>query len=179
MDALKKALTMGASMDANDEASRQFANHNAWDEKANETLVQSGVLVVRSLLLLNGAAVIAMLAFLSSTITADLPDSYARLVSGMVAILPMFGFGAFFAVIAAVFAYFVNYAYLWAHRQNTFHRETPYIRPVPWLNKGLTICGHVGTILAILTGFLAGAFFLYGLISITELASHAAWSSVR
>lgn len=74
----------------------------------NEQVVAGANLVLRSLLIINGGAVVALLAFVASMVTAEtlgLGDNIAELTAPLL----WFGWGVVASVVAMALAYLTNY----------------------------------------------------------------------
>jgi hypothetical protein len=129
----------------------------------NESMVKSGEVVVRSCLLINGGAAIAILAFLGTVITKD-PSSH-KLLADISGGLNDFFFGVGSAVIAMGLTY-VDHFLNWMHA--TSQREVwkpPYIESGDhtafW--GGLKNTVHVATVLLVLVSM---GVFVWGLLAV-------------
>ena len=106
---------------------------------------------IYALLLLNGSACIAVLAFLANAIGyRDLHWSEVQLVRGAMRSLPWFAGGAGLAVFCSFFAYYANQQYA-----NEFYKSGSW----PW-GKILNIAGGVVAFLALI-GFGVGVFQIW------------------
>ncbi len=153
---------------------RDLERFDNWTDKQNEFTVQSGHAAVKAAFLLNGGAVLALLAFLANVLTAPSLDPEQRaLLARIVSQLSTFAWGACLAAISFGLSYLVNRLYLEGNLQKTKHTAEPIIRPgkrtALYVSLGNWIAG-----LAIVTTAVSLVFFMIGLIAITATAPSVA-----
>ena len=142
-------------------ALRQHERLAELGSKLTSAVVDSGAVAIRTLVLVNGGAVIAMLAFLANVVPNGQPDEF----DGILGSLSLFAFGVFAATTAAAFTYLTNLSYevsvakierTWAH---PFQEKTKSAKR--WEATGVFF--HVVTIAS---GIAAMVFFLWGIWSL-------------
>jgi hypothetical protein len=133
----------------------------------NEAAVKSGEVILRTCLLINGGAAIAVLAFMGNVIAKD-PSSH-RLLADVSGGLNDFFFGVGFAVIAMGLTY-VDHLLNWKHAISQKEVwKPPYIE----LGKGTVFWGgvkngvHVTTVVLVV---LSVVMFVLGLVSVEHAA---------
>lgn len=120
-------------------------------EKAS---IDASVEGLRALLLLNGGACIALLAFLSATMGKEHPIAKeAAFVDGATKALVFFSIGAGLSVVTCVFAYLANQAY-------SAHMRDRIAFPRHWT------FGHVWTRLGLLSTAVSLGMFFWGVYTI-------------
>lgn len=128
--------------------------------RLNEAAINNASQVLRALILINGGAAVAVLAFISS-LAHPLPKEITSSVWG-------FAGGVAVTAVAMCFAYFTNYCYTAASVALTRSYEHPYIQENEeshkWLHKG-TVCHRVSILLSI----CAVASFVFGVIGVASV----------
>lgn len=151
------------------DSNSQFAN------KANEAAVQGGVAALRGLLLINGGAAVALLAFVGGLASQSRIPLAAldHLSTSIVA----FAFGVASAVLSLGLGYFVNYYIFEANSAREYHADRPFIRDNARSQKLFKVVGafRYSTIyfaIMSLVAFLVGVTLIFGSIkSISRLAT--------
>lgn len=143
-------------------AKRAFDRADDATEKQVEQTNQASVLALRSILILNGGASLALLSFLANTIKGDMPAEALTVVAHATQSLVAFAWGAFFAVLATAVAYITSRLELSGHLARSRHPEEPYVRLTPRA-KRMYLLSDVVTILALLCGLGSLGLFIWGL----------------
>ncbi|MBX3493648.1 MAG: hypothetical protein KF899_11855 [Parvibaculum sp.] len=152
--------------DQNDWAREVFRNHDRRAEALETASVESGNLALRSLLLLNGGASIALLGFLASIFSSDTQQhANSEVLVAFLGALGKFAWGAALAVLAASLGYLTNSAYARSLMDRPKKWEWPYIEQTDsskrtwshgvWLNR-LTIAACLGSL----------ALFIWGCVEV-------------
>lgn len=120
--------------------------HDANSENAAQTnaaTVESGHHALRTIMLINGGAAIALLAFIGAIASKEGVSSVADLAAA----IQWFALGVAVTAAAMGFAYFVNYCYVASLYSVELDWEHPYVKDTPkskrWERIGLTL--HVIT----------------------------------
>jgi hypothetical protein len=108
---------------------------------------------LKALLLLNGGACIALLAFISSVVGTKVAGREAAFVSSARQALVYFAIGAGLSVVTCVFAYLANQAYS-SHLRNAAHY------PKHWTY------GHLWTRAGLVTTVISLGLFFFGIYTI-------------
>ena len=152
-----------------DDLERQLAdkrhdkNYN-FTVKLNEQVIQNANIALRTAVLDNGAAAIAMLSFISSLYGKD-PNASNRDYASLTAPLMWFAVGVAMGAFAIAMSYFTNYSIV----ANAVHKlqdyNHPYIHDTPlskrWLRAAITC-----QIIAIVAGLGSLGTFVYGMLQI-------------
>ena len=152
-----------------DESQRQLADkrHDQnydFTVKLNEQVIQNANIALRTAVLINGAAAIAMLSFISSLYAKD-PNAANRDYGSLTEPLMWFAVGVALGAFAIAMSYFTNYGIV----ANAVHKledyNPPYIHDTPlskrWLRAGITC-----QIIAIICGLSSLGTFVYGMLQI-------------
>lgn len=128
--------------------------------RLNEAAINNANLVLRALLIINGAAALALLAFLSN-IESAMPDEAAPLIS--------FAGGVAVTAIAMGLAYFTNYCYTTASVERVRSYKHPYIqendKSSRWIKIGLwSHIVAVGLVIFAIVFFICGVFGTHSII---------------
>jgi len=155
----------------NDLAQTAFDQRNLWYEKHNEIMVNSGILVVRSSLILNGGACLALLAFLANIWDAQPnPETTIPLQQLILQNLAIFAWGALLAVAGTGISYLVNLFRMEESRAQTMHWDDPYIRDTT-ASKRWGTAGNILQWVSIVVVAASPALFLTGLLRLTQQLS--------
>lgn len=155
-----------------EELNRQHAlrHHERLDriEADNDkAAIDAGAIAVRTLVLVNGGAVVAMLAFLANVINEGSGDQY----DGVLSSLTLFALGVFFAVGTAIGAYMTNLSaalrVAWTRRTWDYPYEKKTKQSKIW--HRFSALFHY---LSIGAGFTSLVLFLAGVLSLKQ-AMHA------
>ncbi|MPY76557.1 MAG: hypothetical protein GEU87_20150 [Alphaproteobacteria bacterium] len=137
--------------------------------RANEAAVTAGNHVMRALVIINGGAAVAMLAFIGHLISADKIKFMAKLAE-LTSPLIWFASGVASAAVGIGFAYFVNYCIGAASSAKSRHYEHPYIREttasVRWGRAT-----YVLQILSMLSGVGSLLLFVLGMLEIRNVVA--------
>jgi hypothetical protein len=138
--------------------------------KINEAAATSANQALRTALLINGGASVAMLAFIGGLVSNGKVLVGSQLAT-LAAPLVWFAIGVAFAGLATAFAYFTNYsnvgaAYsmkrIWEH---PWHEETP-------ASKRWMISYYICLVISVISGFLSLGLFVVGMYKIWEAILH-------
>lgn len=152
-------------------AQKAFEEHRSWYEKHNEIMVSSGTFVMRSSLILNGGACLALLAFLANTWNAQNGASTSGPLQQIILQnIAIFAWGALLAVAGSGTAYLVNLFRLEQGRAQTFHLDHPYVRDTTASSRW-GMAGNIFQWISILVVAASPMFFLVGLIRLTQQLS--------
>jgi hypothetical protein len=152
-----------------DDAKRAHDANRAFHTYTNESAVESANLTLRTLVLINGGAAIAVLTFLGGLASKDKVDfGQVGIVAGTI---KWFAFGVAFAVFSMAIAYLTNYATAGIASSMVNNWEHPYVATGPttrrwqWTNR----CFHL---VAIGAGLLSLIFFLVGMFTASNSITH-------
>ena len=138
-------------------------NDILWTE-SQKNAIDSANIAVRAILLVNGGAVVALLAFLG---TLESANGDAISLSQFVSALRSFASGVGLAAVTAALAYLVNLMDADFFSRKTYHWEHPFVREntkkkwVNWLRNAIHL-------LALGLGVFSLAAFFSGISSISE-----------
>ena len=151
------------------EAQRAHDSEKEFWLRTNDATINAGNLALRALLIINGGAAIALLAFIGN-FAPVLPGEYAGLPKIHPSITPMmwFALGVFASVMAMVFAYCTNYLYITAADERIHNFKHPYVHDTDkskmWGSIGMMT--HITTVaLTILSIIL----FIFGIYEVNEM----------
>jgi hypothetical protein len=144
-------------------AEKAHENQTEFARAANLAAVTTGTETVKAILLINGGACVAVLAFIGSL------ASQGQVVTDLAVSLVWFAIGALVAVISAGFGYLTNLSYFAESNARTRHFDEPYVRETDAsrrhhvagsVTRWLTICCAIVGILAFVGGvFVANCAF--------------------
>lgn len=135
--------------------------------KANDAAVASGIHAIRALLVINGGAAIAMLAFIGQ-VTGVAEGKFSSKLSELTAPLSWFALGVALAAAGTAFAYFTNYCTGSAssYRARTF--KHPYVQDTAasrwWFRASVAF-----QVFAVLAGIASLVMFLLGMNEIRDV----------
>lgn len=134
--------------------------------KIGDTARESAMQALKSVLLINGGAAIALLAFVGSALTDDAQSMAIQPVK-LVAAVTWFAWGVAAAVMAMAFTY--GTLYCAAHRSHSWDRswEYPYLVETKQTRRWL-ITGYWFEALAVAFGLLALICFCIGIWAVKE-----------
>jgi hypothetical protein len=150
-------------------AERSHDELGSFIERSGDAAIKSGQLAIRTVTLINGGAVIAVLGFISALASKD-SERIAQIVPVATRLL-WFSGGVAMAAAAAGFAYLTNYAATgvasrlqrtWNH---PFVEVTVASKRWRWF---ATVCQWV----AVLTAILSLCFFVIGTVNVEDAISH-------
>jgi hypothetical protein len=146
------------------EAKRAHDNLRDFANKLNEAAVGNANLALRSGLLINGGAAVAMLAFIGGLLGKGAIAKGAQLVE-ITAPLIWFASGVAVATLGMGFAYFTNYCIAGNASTMSKHWEHPFVR-VTAASKKYKIAAIMFQLLAITLGFGAIGTFVTGMVRV-------------
>lgn len=125
--------------------------------------IESANVALKGLLLLNGGAAIALLAFLANVLNGAEPGpDVAAMLARIGNTLTNFGWGAGAAVAASCVAYVTNRAYAWQMQSYSRNFTHPYLHETPETRRAHRI-GVGANVLAVGCGIASLGFFLFGI----------------
>ncbi len=143
-----------------------------YTNRMNEAAINNANFALRTLVIINGGAAIAILAFLGSLVSANATE-YVNKLPALVGPLMWFVWGTALAAVAAALAYFTNFSmasssalmdHIWEHPWTKENKDSE-------LWSTFSVYFHFATVIA---AVLSLGFFLYGMNeisnSIAELA---------
>ena len=141
------------------DAQRAHDKADSFSDQVNAATIKAGELTIRMTLLINGGAIIALLALIT-----HLPKEMQQEVAGT---LIWFAFGVGAAVVASAFSYFTNYSMVGIEVSNSKYWEHPYVRPGPKTHiwKRWNIFFHT---LAVMAGLASIGTFITGISYVRE-----------
>lgn len=144
------------------DAERHHNKIYSYIEKSNDAAISSGAAAIKNLFLMNGGALVAMLAFISSILSKENPQTFASNLVG-----PMFWFAIGLASAAAASAgtYFTNLLQAIHASKIDFSWDYPFIKE----NHGSQKIKIIVIIFHIITIVIAGAslaFFVKGFFEV-------------
>ncbi|MDO8288768.1 MAG: hypothetical protein Q7T44_06070 [Parvibaculum sp.] len=155
------------TIDLHDWAREVFGKHERRAESMEKASIESANLALKSLLLLNGGACIALLGFLASVFSSD--AQYADKVSALqpfISALIKFTWGAAFAVLATAVAYFVNSYYARGLMAYDKSFEWPYVKSNDQADREWRIGSRLN-LAAVLVAAVSMGMFVWGIISVS------------
>src|SRR5665213_4151271 len=146
------------------DAEREHDNLRDFANKLNEAAVGNANLALRSGVLINGGASVAMLAFIGALIGNEVITKGPQLV-GITAPLIWFASGVAAAALGMGFAYFTNYCIAGNASTMSRHWEHPYTRESA-ISKKYKIAAVAFQLIAIVLGLASVAAFVIGMIRV-------------
>lgn len=120
----------------NEWAREVFRNHDRRAEALESASIDSGNLALRSLLLLNGGASVALLGFLASVFSGDTEQqSHAEVLFAFLDALGKFALGSGLAVLAASLSYLTNSSYARSLMDRPKKWDWPYVEVTESANR--------------------------------------------
>lgn len=149
-----------------DRAYAQFDRRSAGRAQASEMMMHSGSLVAKSILLVNGGAAIALLAFLANVFAVnDLDTDRARLMGAVLRSLVYFAWGVFAAVVCMSASFFANQATVQDYDSEALSFHPPHVKDTPaslrWRNVYRTFLA-----IAVISAFASTALFARGVMEV-------------
>ena len=133
-------------------------------KNSNEASISSGFGVLKSLLLINGGAAVALIALAGSSFSGEVGSKYidaARFFDSLM----WFGLGVASAVLGSAFAYFINYFYTAAASKRNLSYDYPYLIDTK-ATKRWNYAGLACHILALISAGCSLGVFLAGMASV-------------
>lgn len=144
------------------QAERTFDQHNKFIDHLNQATIDSGMLAIRSALLINGGAAIATLAYVGKL---DIKDAASVIES-----ISWFAWGVAIAAIGTASAYMANFSQV---REETSKEKTwkhPYILSTK-ISKRWLYCMNIFISSAILAGAASIILFIFGMYDVKDTIS--------
>jgi hypothetical protein len=150
-----------------EDALREHDRSRRITEATNEAVIKAGEVAIRTVMLVNGGAAVAVLAFIGALVRQD--GVTLKQIAGVSGGLLWFAGGVAAAVLALALSYFTNFCYVGWERSKIFTFDHPYIidgaNTRRWRYWSLAF--HLGAIiwgLLSLAAFLVGIFAVHGAI---------------
>src|SRR5262245_10496664 len=138
-----------------------------FSEETDKAIVRAGELAIKSAILINGGAAVAMLAFIGGLVRED--GLTVKQVAGVASSLLWFAGGVGAAVWALALSYFTNFCYVRASLSKKFTLDHPYVidgeNTRRWSCWALAF--HVGAAVwafLSLAAFVVGTIFVYNAV---------------
>jgi len=138
--------------------------------RANEAAVNSGAIAMRAMLLINGGAAVAMLAFIGSLVTAQKGD-YSSTLTDLVSPLIWFAWGVASAAACAGLAYITNYCIASSSVFKSRHNEYLFVRKTK-ASKRWFIAAVFFQIFAVSAAVGSLFLFVYGMLGISDVITN-------
>lgn len=134
--------------------------------RINEAAINNANIALRALLIINGGAAVAILAFLGSLISSN-GDKLTVELANLTAPIEWFAWGVALSPLAMAFAYFTNYCIASGieHREKLY--EHPYIK-ISTASKRWDMAALVFQAIAIVIAFGSLGCFLGGMYAVRE-----------
>jgi len=150
-----------------EDALRAHDSSRRYSEATNEAVVKAGEVAIRTVMLINGGAAVAVLAFIGAVVREH--GVTVKQVAGVSSSLLWFGGGVAAAAWALALSYFTNFCYVRSETSKIFTLDHPYIIDGAntrwWLRWAWGF--HLGTIVwgvLSLVLFFVGMFDVHGAI---------------
>jgi hypothetical protein len=152
-----------------EDAHRAHDNSNAFHTYVNQATIESANLALRTLIVINGGAAIAVLAFLGAIASKDKID-FAK-VGDVANTLRCFAIGVALALVGMALAYLTNYFTVATEhvRQKTYAHPFLVDGPSSKRMKRLTITFHI---LAFSAALVSLSLFLIGMFAASDKIAH-------
>ncbi len=144
------------------QAERTFDNHYKFTEHLNRAMIESGILAIRSALLINGGAAIATLAYVGTLSVNE--------ASIVIDSLLWFAWGVAAAASGAAFAYVANFTQVRGETSKDLKWEHPFIYSNNVSDRWLCIM-NIFITLAILAGAASLIWFICGMYEVKNTIS--------
>ncbi len=145
-------------------AEKQHDDENEFFFRVNEATINNGNLALRTLVLINGGAAVAILAFVGSLVTTN-GEKFSNHLTQLTSPLMWFAWGVALAAIGIGLAYAANYSTVSHASSKSRHYEHPFVRDTPASNRWM-IAVYTFQALAILVAIGSLAMFIYGMYDI-------------
>jgi hypothetical protein len=138
-------------------------------EKSEEATIKSAENSIRIILLINGGAAVAILAFVGSLASKDrVTTTQLYAIAGS---LVWFASGVASSALTAFFFYLTNISYLFATQAKQPHLDPPYISPTPQSVRRHFL-GRIFHVLALAAAFASWGLFVYGMCDVRNAIVH-------
>lgn len=166
----KELNLMTETKDNSENARLEHAETRAFVSRANEAAVEISITTLKSLILINGGAAVAMLGFVASISTGDRGTGLD--MAAVVYVLQLFSLGAGMAVLSSGLAYVVMYLQAAIAQLADRNQEPPYISANA---KTLTLSRvySLTHILSVLAALLSWGLFICGVYSTAGIVQSA------
>ena len=150
-------------------AERQHDNETDFGNRASADAITSANHVIRALLLINGGAAIALLAFIGQLVSRETSQSVLKL-SEVTAPLTWFAWGVSAAVCSVAFAYLTNFSTASSSVSKSRSYVHPYVEDNP-TSKRWTMATWFFQFHAMAAAAISLGFFIYGMLEVREAIS--------
>lgn len=141
------------------DAAREFASNS------NDAAIASGNHTLRALIIINGGAAIAVLAFIGQIVSGN--AELGEKLSDLTAPLSWFAWGVALATLSVGLSYLTNYCNASAATKHDMHYEPPYVRKTSssdhWTKA--TVCFQI---IAIIAAIISLVFFIFGMVEVSD-----------
>ena len=150
-------------------AERYHYKETVYAEWSNKAAIDNANHALRTLILINGGAAIAILAFLGAVISSD-TNQFADDIVVVTSPIAWFAWGVALATLGMAFAYFTNYCITTSIQEREHFYEHPYVRETDVSEKwGKWAIGLQVTATALAVSSLG--CFLFGMYSVRSAAA--------
>ncbi len=125
--------------------------------------IESGHQALRGILLINGGAAVALLAFIGAIASKDGVGSVADLAES----IQWFAFGVAVAAAAIGMTYLVNHSFANSLKTMQYNWEHPYVKDTPTSLRWERVGGAL-TVVTILTALVALGLFVNGMLNVQQ-----------
>lgn len=144
-------------------AERAYDNNNEFVRGSNEAAINNANYALRTLVLINGGAAVAILAFIGSLVSGS--DTFGSHLTELASPLMWFAWGVALATIGVGLAYVTNYCITGSAAHKTYHNEHPFVRETK-ASKRWFWAGTVFQILAMAAAIASLVMFVLGMYEI-------------
>ena len=135
----------------------------AW-HKSNDATISSATVALRTAVLVNGGAAIALLAFIGGTLN-DSKVPLSTMIDQLTAPLVWFALGVVTATLAMGCMYLINFSNTMILASRTQNWESPFIRETT-VSRRWRMVSRILTVVAIICSFISLGLFVYGVFDI-------------
>lgn len=148
-------------------AERAHDQENTFIHKLNDAAILTGNHTLRALIIINGGAAIALLAFIGHLISVQ-NGVFSKSLGELTAPLIWFAWGVALATVSMGFSYVTNYSYSSHASRKSKHYQAPYIRETLSSKRWLRF-GFIFQIFAVLTAIVSIYLFVSGMVEIRDV----------
>jgi hypothetical protein len=152
-----------------EDAHRAHDKNSEFHSYVNKAAIETANLSLRTLVVINGGAAIAVLTFLGGVASKEQID-FAK-VGVVASTLKWFAFGVALAVTAMALSYLTNFATASIASSRTQNWEHPYVADGP-KTKWWRITNRVFHFLAMVTAFASLGLFVEGMFAASDAVTH-------
>lgn len=147
-------------------AERAHDEETQFGIKTNEAAVASGTLAVRTMLIINGGAAVALLAFIGQVVTLA-NGKFSDKLGELTVPLSWFAWGVALAAVSTACAYLANYCMATAQFAKIRTYEHPFIQPTKASKYWSKAC-VVFQCISVLAGAVSLILFLVGMTEVRD-----------